>query len=91
VRCDHPLPQLTDGATEVQISDYGDLALVGTNVTFSCPNGVTDMVLTGPNISACMGNGEWEPDPMDAMCKGTRNCKLHGLISLTVHILRSKL
>ncbi len=78
MRCDHPLPvpQLTDGATEVQVSDYGDLALVGTNVTFSCPNGSPDMVLSGPNTSTCTGNGEWEPDPMDTICKGTKNCRI---------------
>jgi hypothetical protein len=76
VRCDHPLPPQTDGANEVQVSDYEDLALVGTIVTFSCLSGLPDMVLTGPNTSTCTGNGEWEPDPMDATCKGTRNCRI---------------
>ena len=25
--------------------------------------------LNGSNISTCMGNGEWEPDPREAVCK----------------------
>ena len=45
--------------------DY--LALEGTNVTLNCPSGLT---LTGPSLSVCMGNGEWEPDPREAKCKG---------------------
>ena len=66
-RCDHPL---TDGATEVQVSGYGDPAIAGTVVNFSCPDALSDMVLTGPNTSTCTGNGEWKPDPIYAMCKG---------------------
>ena len=27
-------------------------------------------MLTGPNITRCTGNGEWEPDPREAMCLG---------------------
>ena len=39
----------------------------GDNVTFTCPPGLT---LTGPYKSIYMGNGEWEPDPREAECKG---------------------
>ena len=51
------------------ISIHGNLypAVEGTNVTFSCPPG---LVLTGPNTSTCMRNGEWEPDPQYLKCLG---------------------
>ena len=42
-------------------------ALVGTVTTISCPLG---MVLTGPNVTTCMDNRQWYPDPKTAMCKG---------------------
>ena len=48
-------------------ADDNYLALEGTNVTLNCPAGLT---LTGPNLSTCIGNGEWEPDPRKAKCKG---------------------
>ena len=48
--------------TDESIRVHGNLypAVEGTSVTFSCPPG---LVLTGPNTSTCMRNGEWEPDP----------------------------
>ena len=70
-KCDHPLSQPIDGAIKVQVSGYGDPAVVGTNVTFSCPSGLQDVVLTGPTKTTCTGNGRWEPDPRDTMCKST--------------------
>ena len=39
----------------------------GDNVDLSCPPG---LVLTGPNTTTCMEDGEWEPDPSDSTCKG---------------------
>ena len=81
------MSQLTNDATEVQVSGYGDPAIAGTVVNFSCPSGLPDMVLTGPSSSTCTGNGEWEPDPMDAMCNG--NCKInydYCVISPTIHM-----
>ena len=43
-------------------------ALVGTVATISCPPG---MVLTGSlNVTICMENRQWHPDPKIAMCKG---------------------
>ena len=44
-----------------------DTFLEGTNITFTCSPG---LVLTGPNTSTCMGNGEWEPNPREVECKG---------------------
>ena len=41
----------------------------GTTITLSCPTG---LALTGPNSLVCMGNGEWEPDPREAKCKGEK-------------------
>ena len=45
-----------------------DIFVEGGNVTFTCPSG---LVLTGPNTSTCMGNGEWEPD----LHTGQLSCK----------------
>ena len=39
----------------------------GTNATLSCPPRLT---LSGPNITTCMGNGEWVPDLREVECKG---------------------
>ena len=49
------------------VTGYKDLAVEGANVTFACPPG---LVLTGPNTTTCMGNGEWEPNPMEVNCTG---------------------
>ena len=45
----------------------GDTFLEGTVVTFTCSSG---LVLSGPNSSICMRNGEWEPSPKELECKG---------------------
>ena len=42
-------------------------ALVGTVATISCPPG---LVLTGPDVTTCMANKHWEPDPESTVCKG---------------------
>ena len=47
--------------------DYPALDVEGVSVTFSCSPG---LMLSGPNASTCMRNGEWEPDPRDVECKG---------------------
>ena len=36
-----------------------ELAMEGATVTFECP---PQYVLTGPNTTKRVGNGEWEPD-----------------------------
>ena len=41
----------------------------GTNATLSCPPG-PGLTLSGPNITTCMGNGEWVPDLREVECKG---------------------
>ena len=46
---------------------YSRPAIEGTIATFSCP---AELVLTGPNTTTCMENGEWEPDLKETMCKG---------------------
>ena len=40
--------------------------LVGSVGVISCPPG---MVLTGPNVTTCMENRQWYPDPK-IVCKG---------------------
>ena len=61
-----------DPASQVDVSTmiigYRNPAVEGTNVTFSCPRG---LVLTGPNTSTCMRNGEWEPNPGEVKCLGS--------------------
>ena len=53
----------------VVVSEYTpDWPVVeGTNVIFGCSNG---LVLSGPNVSTCMENGQWVPDPSEVKCKG---------------------
>ena len=51
--------------TSVEVIGY--LKERGNNISFSCPLG---LVLAGPNSSTCTGNGEWEPDPRDVICRG---------------------
>ena len=64
--CENPEAQLDDS---VEVIGYLSkaAAVKGSNISFSCPPG---LVLTGPNSSTCLGNGEWEPDPRDVKCKG---------------------
>ena len=47
--------------------DEWDSYIPGDNVTFYCSPG---LILTGPNTSTCMRNGEWEPDPREVKCEG---------------------
>ena len=51
--------------TDIIIVGYEDPALEGENITFTCLSGA---ILSGPNSSACMGNGEWESDPREVAC-----------------------
>ena len=43
-------------------------AMEGATLTFKYPP--PQYVLTGPNTTTCMGNGEWEPDPGEVECNG---------------------
>ena len=60
MKCDYPM--LNDSQS-IQVMGYVNPALEGTFINFSCPAG---QVLTGPNTSTCLGNGEWELDPMES-------------------------
>ena len=51
----------------IRIHDDPYPALEGTTVTFNCLDG---LVITGPNTSTCMRNGDWEPDPQNLKCLG---------------------
>ena len=66
VNCENPTTLLDDSPIDIIVLAYSGTAR-GSSVTFSCSPG---LVLTGPNSSTCMGNGEWEPDPRKAICKG---------------------
>ena len=57
------------------LDDHG-LPIEDSIVKFSCSTG---QVLTGPNLSICTGNGEWEPDPSGLICDG-----MHRLIILVI-------
>ena len=61
-KCDNPLKIIQTG---VIIVGYEDPALERENITFSCLSGA---ILSGPNPSMCMRNGEWEPDPREVVC-----------------------
>ena len=68
VKCKSLSGQLQSVNASIRVSDYSDPALVGTNVTFECSS--ANLVFIGPNMSRCMGNGEWEPDPREVKCVG---------------------
>lgn len=51
----------------ISITQYTEPAIEGSIVLFGCPSG---LVLTGPNSSTCIRNGEWEPDPDHTNCNG---------------------
>ena len=68
VTCDHPLTQLQNHLIVDMVSGSQDRPLTeGQSITYSCPPGFR---LNGPNVSACIGNGEWEPDPGEVECIG---------------------
>ena len=55
---------MIDESVRVSLNDS---ALVGTNATFNCLPG---QVFSGPIMSTCTENGEWEPDPQQVECIG---------------------
>ena len=68
VTCDYPLTQLHHPVVVAMVSGSRDRPLIeGLFITYSCP---PRFILNGPNISTCMGNGEWEPDPGQMECIG---------------------
>ena len=74
MRCATPIysgAMMEDSLVRVAADIESDIVLGGANITFTCPAG---LVLTGPNTSTCMENGEWEPDLhtlRQLKCKGT--------------------
>ena len=62
-KCSYPLVE----ERGVLITEYSDLALEGASVTFACPPG---LIMVGSNTSICTENGQWNPDPATATCKG---------------------
>ena len=65
VKCGSPVSD--ESVSFVLVMGLTYVALEGDVATFSCSSG---FVLTGSNISTCMGNGKWEPDPREVMCEG---------------------
>ena len=68
-------PQVNDS---IHSSSNNNPAREGTIITFTCSN--LELVLTGPNTTTCMSNGDWEPDPSEVACKGI----------ICVHVCSSK-
>jgi hypothetical protein len=60
-------PLVDDSIQQYPFSDINP-ASEGTVIAFTCS--ASDLVLTGPNSTICMSNGEWEPDPTEVACKG---------------------
>ena len=74
--CGHPFQDVDNDS--VIIEDYMDPAFEGAVLSFDCP---PQHVLIGPNTTICMGNGEWEPDPREVKCKGTKlHCMCYAII-----------
>ena len=65
--CRYP-PDLNQAViSSVSGSSNVDVIVEGTFITFKCFDG---SVPTGPNISTCMEDGEWSPDPRKVLCTG---------------------
>lgn len=54
----------------IDVVEYTDTTLEGSNITFSCPPGI---VLTGPNKTMSMNIEQWEPDLSRVKCEGEYN------------------
>ena len=77
VKCENLLHQIGSDAGSIRVNGYSNPPLVGTNVTLECSS--PNLVFFGPNMTTCMGNGEWEPDPGRIKCSG----KLNNIIAST--------
>ena len=66
--CGNPSDKVLDQSSVV-IVGYSDTtpSLEGNTINYTCYPGVK---LTGPNMSTCMENGNWEPDPGNVSCIG---------------------
>ena len=54
----------------IRVTGHSDPALEGTTISLECSS--PHLMLTGPNMTTCMGNREWEPDPRGTTCLGKR-------------------
>ena len=72
-------PPLIEENERNVIANYSFPAIQGTSVTFSCNH--PDRLLNGSNSSMCMGNGEWEPDPIEVKCIPKGNVTRHVMFS----------
>ena len=70
VNCGNPLDRNQFNNSNIQAIGNSIPALEGDDVTFSCP---LELEINGSNVSICMGNGKWEPDPGEVECIGTYN------------------
>ena len=77
--CGNPFDQNQFNNSKVQAIGNSIPALEGENVIFSCPFGLQ---INGSNVSICLGNGKWEPDPGEVECIGN---KIPFFSSLTWH------
>ena len=68
--CGDPSDIVLDQSSVV-IMGYSDTtpSLKGNTVNYTCYPGDLE-ILTGPNMSTCMENGNWEPDPTNVSCIG---------------------
>ena len=65
MNCGNPIERVSSREVIAEIEN--SIAIEGAVANFSCPPG---LALIGPNTTTCMENGEWEPDPGDAACRG---------------------
>ena len=77
VTCDHPSTQLLHHPVAV-VTGSDSPPVKGQFITYTCPPG---FILTGPNVSVCTGNREWEPDPGEVECIGDLNSTLITLLT----------
>ena len=57
--------QESNNSNSPVVVGYSDPEVEGTSITINCLPG---LVLVGPSTLVCMGNGEWEPDPIEVAC-----------------------
>ena len=68
VQCISLLQLLSEENKTLVNANYKYPAIEGTIAVFSCSS--SGYMLTGPSTVACMGNGEWVPDPREVQCEG---------------------
>jgi hypothetical protein len=83
--CSHPLS--SDQADSINVTGITltNPITEGTTAIFSCP---LRQVLTGPNVSICMENGEWIPDTKEVQCvKGKFNIIIIIFIKIMIDMI----